>query len=347
MDINVNKHIRGTNYNAEIPFFTKAPAGFYDIADEREKEALNPKDLLNRSLQELDGKKKLDMSEAKKNDAKKQRQKKNAGEYAPQEALRLAEEVRLKRTDRKEMNLPAPQVSDMELEEIIKIGYASETVRQTVGTDGPSNALLNKATPVVKDVGRTPLVASSQDTLRMEARNIKNLSSSQTPLLGGDIQIEGENSFTATPRNVTATPSSFSSFTPRSQVNQFNPKLASKFMKLPMPKNEFSIVVPENEIFEELGCLMVEDAEEVASRRLIIEQEEEQARLMKLSRPVFFDLPRPLAMNMSAFDEVKGESEVDRLIRIELKSIMMHDALENPYPGSLLPNYSQSGTPIQ
>lgn len=68
------KKSKGVDYNAEIPFERKAPAGFYDVSAE-EGPAEDP-NFVNVNLDELEGKRRVDMEALlRKQDEERQRRK--------------------------------------------------------------------------------------------------------------------------------------------------------------------------------------------------------------------------------------------------------------------------------
>jgi pre-mRNA-splicing factor CDC5/CEF1 len=105
--------------------------------------------------------------------------------------------------------LPAPQVTEEDVQEIVKLGVSGEAARSMVeGGDAPANFLSNDGFKVPMAT-RTPRLAAdnSGDVLKAMARNLKALTESQTPLLGGDVELEGTMQFTATPqRGISSTP---------------------------------------------------------------------------------------------------------------------------------------------
>ena len=106
--------------------------------------------------------------------------------------------------------LPEPQITDKELEEVVKIGRATEAFRDA-SKDGTiaSQGLLSdySATPSLNNL-RTPRSAQQRDSVLQEAQNILALSNVETPLKGGENVPLTESDFTGvTPkRNVIQTP---------------------------------------------------------------------------------------------------------------------------------------------
>ena len=117
------RRIMGIDYNNEIAFEKKAPAGFYDTSAEKGAEQASAgKPFKPVTLAELEGTRRKDIEDAlMKRDAK--RQKINERHDAPaalaaQMAAAHAEGGR----KRSKLMMPAPQVSERELEEIARLG---------------------------------------------------------------------------------------------------------------------------------------------------------------------------------------------------------------------------------
>ena len=179
------------DYVAEIPFEKRAPAGFYDVGDEltRSEMRLNDQQQMKR-LDELEGKRRDDEEKkARKHDEK--RQKRLAQTQLPQQIQTISELNDPNRAiKRKPLQLPAPNVSNEELHEIVKLGYQNAQVAADAAAGSSSDAtkvLLGdyRTTPAPTPI-RTPSASSSQDVIMQEARNIVALQNEETPLLGGD-----------------------------------------------------------------------------------------------------------------------------------------------------------------
>ena len=89
---------------------------------------------------------------------------------------------------RSKLVLPAPQISDIELEQVVKLGQATEMAKQQVSENGTiaTETLLGdyNLTPDLHKL-RTPQLPSIQDSVLNQAHNLNILSTVQTPLLGG------------------------------------------------------------------------------------------------------------------------------------------------------------------
>ena len=88
---------------------------------------------------------------------------------------------------RSKLVLPAPQISDAELEEVVKLGQASEETRALAGEDGGASQHLladYSITPSATPILRTPRTPATQDTILQEAQNLIALQNVATPLKG-------------------------------------------------------------------------------------------------------------------------------------------------------------------
>ena len=88
---------------------------------------------------------------------------------------------------RSKLVLPAPQISDAELEEVVKLGQASEETRALAGEEGGASQHLlanYSITPSATPILRTPRTPASQDTILQEAQNLIALQNVATPLKG-------------------------------------------------------------------------------------------------------------------------------------------------------------------
>ncbi|KAI3915670.1 hypothetical protein MKX01_015495 [Papaver californicum] len=180
---------KGIDYNAEIPFEKKPPAGFYDIVDE-DRPVEQPQ--FPTTIEELEGKRRADVeAQLRRQDVAKNKiaQRQDAPSSVLQvNKLNDPETVR----KRSKLMLPAPQITDHELEEIAKMGFASDLLagNEAEGS-GATRALLanysqtpRQGMAPFRTPQRTP--GGKADAIMMEAENLARLRESQTPLLGGD-----------------------------------------------------------------------------------------------------------------------------------------------------------------
>lgn len=178
------------DYNADIPFEKKPTAGFYDtseeqVRNERQREAFDPQ------KQQLANKRKGDGDD---DGESKRRKKDKDSSSASQAALKAGQMQKIREAEqsskRRALNLPAPQVSDAELEEIVKMGMmgekANSVARQsdndaTRGLVSEYHTLNNSNTPI-----RTPRAPAQEDHIANEIKNIRALTNTQSSLLGGE-----------------------------------------------------------------------------------------------------------------------------------------------------------------
>ncbi|KAF5387006.1 hypothetical protein D9615_001751 [Tricholomella constricta] len=185
---------KGMDYNADIPFEKKAAPGFYDTTEEQARVAAAP---VGQTLRRLENKRKPEEEEAE----RKKRQRKSAagkegGEGSGHQtkflAARDAQIQKLKEAEsigrRRKLMLPAAQVGEAELEDIVKIGQAGENAKALVdgGSDASGKLLSDYEGLENARMARTPRTAPQQDTVLMEARNLRNMAMAQTPLLGDE-----------------------------------------------------------------------------------------------------------------------------------------------------------------
>ncbi|ERE90110.1 cell division cycle 5-related protein [Cricetulus griseus] len=201
------KKKRGVDYNAEIPFEKKPALGFYDTSEEN-YQALDA-DFRKLRQQDLDGELR---SEKEGRDRKKDKQHlKRKKESDLPSAILQTSGVSEFTKKRSKLVLPAPQISDAELQEVVKVGQASEVARQTAEESGITNSasstLLSEYNVTNNSIAlRTPRTPASQDRILQEAQNLMALTNVDTPLKGG--------------LNTPLHESDFSGVTPQRQVVQ-------------------------------------------------------------------------------------------------------------------------------
>lgn len=176
------------DYNADIPFEKQAASGFYDTQDEeakneREREMFDPR------KQQLARKRQGDPEDNI--DPKRQKQDKSKPSAAMAAAAKAGQMQRIREAEqqskRRALNLPAPQVSESELEEIVKMGMAGDRAIKAAGDEGDDRGLISQysnmvgATPI-----RTPRAPAQEDHIANEIRNIRALTETQSSLLGGE-----------------------------------------------------------------------------------------------------------------------------------------------------------------
>ncbi|KAI0693886.1 pre-mRNA splicing factor component-domain-containing protein [Cytidiella melzeri] len=400
---------KGMDYNADIPFEKKAAPGFYDTSDEQARATTAP---VGQSLRRLENKRKPEEEDAER---KKRQRRGKEGENTPQQTkfvpAREAQIQKLKEAEsigrRRKLVLPTAQVGESELEEIVKIGQAGEEAKALVtgGSEATERLLSDYEGLERARMARTPRTAPQHDNVMSEARNLRNMTIVQTPLLGEEntpmhIGPTGGTGFEgATPRHqvaftpnplatplraggldVSATPrdgqsviggtplrtpmrdnlninpeDSFSMVgdTPREQrirMSSTKNALKASFMSLPKPENNFELLVPEDEEDEpQEGMIMSEEDAAERDAKIKRRQEEEQRKaLARRTLAVQRGLPRPPNVNveqlleqLSLGDELPQDNATV-LIHNELASLLRHDSVAHPVPGTSLPGSTKS-----
>ena len=202
---------RGINYNAEIPFEKRPPPGFFDISKE---ETVIEQPHFPTTIEELEGKRRVDIeAQLRKQDISKNKiaERRDAPSMVMQiNKLNDPEAVR----KRSKLMLPPPQISDRELEEIAKMGYANDLLleNEELGEGSGATKMLLASYGQTPRMGMTPLRTPTRtpggkgDAIMMEAENLARLRQVQTPLLGGE--------------NPELHPSDFSGVTPKKREIQ-------------------------------------------------------------------------------------------------------------------------------
>ena len=200
------------DYNADIPFEKKAAPGFYDTSEEQvrnevQRAAFDPR------KQQLATKRKGDGDDD--NDRKRRKNDKDGASESQKAAIKAGQMQKLREAEqnskRRALNLPAPQVSDGELEDIIKMGKMGEAAN-TMARESENDATrgfvnsystLNTGAPI-----RTPKAPEQEDHIANEIRNIRALNETKSALLGGE----------NTPLHEGAGSTGFEGITPRKQT---------------------------------------------------------------------------------------------------------------------------------
>jgi pre-mRNA-splicing factor CDC5/CEF1 len=175
------------DYNADIPFEKAAAPGFYDTIEEknqneRQREAFDPR------KQQLANKRKGDQDDDA--ERKKRKNDKPSASAASAAAARAGQMQKIREAEqsskRRGLNLPAPQISEGEMEDIIKMGMAGERVNQ-LGDEEDNQGLVGDYSTLVGGAPiRTPRAAPEDDHIANEIKNIRALTETQSSLLGGD-----------------------------------------------------------------------------------------------------------------------------------------------------------------
>ncbi|KAI9736399.1 MAG: Pre-mRNA-splicing factor cef1 [Claussenomyces sp. TS43310] len=186
----INRKKGEMDYNADIPFEKKAAPGFFDteeeaIRNERQREAFDPR------KQQLAVKRKGDQDDDP--DRKRQKNEKDTPSASYRAAMKAGQMQKIREAEqsskRRALVLPAPQVGEGELEDIVKMGMIGERANQiarssendaTRGLVG-TYSTINSGAPI-----RTPRAPAQEDHIANEIRNIRALTETQSSLLGGE-----------------------------------------------------------------------------------------------------------------------------------------------------------------
>ena len=206
---------RGVDYNAEIPFEKKQPMGFFDASKDA---APRGKGFKKQSLEEADGGARRDKEEAKKRKEDKKRHEEQEKKDMPRAVMqmnKMRDEGPVRK--RSKLVMPAPQTTDNELEELVKMGQTAEAA-MAASAEGGANLLQDYGTTPAQHLSaRTPKAPQAEDTLVQEALNIIAYNKTDSVLVGGENTTlqDGGGSFTgmtpaksvqATPNTVLSTP---------------------------------------------------------------------------------------------------------------------------------------------
>ncbi|KAJ9136505.1 Pre-mRNA-splicing factor cef-1 [Pleurostoma richardsiae] len=201
------------DYNADIPFEKQPAPGFYDTSEEiarneKQRAAFDP-----RKQQLTANKRKGDQDDEA--DRKRRKNDKDAPSASYQAAVKAGQMQRIREAEqsskRRALVLPAPQVSEGELEEIVKMGMIGERAN-LMAKESDNDATrglvsnyqaINTGAPI-----RTPKAPAQEDHIANEIRNIRALTNTQSSLLGGE----------NTPLHEGSGSTGFESVTPRKQV---------------------------------------------------------------------------------------------------------------------------------
>lgn len=293
---------------------------------------------------------------------------------------------------RSKLVLPEPQISDQELQQVIKLGRASEVAKEVALESGfeMTDSLLSDytVTPQVSVTPRTP--APQTDRILQEAQNLMTLTHVDTPLKGGINTPLHNSDFSgvtpqvqtiATPNTILSTPfrssradgsstpgTGFSTPKPLNANNQvkgtpIRDKLNINFEEdvntpsahnthqdgikeqlriglgnLPNPKNDYEIVVPEQEEekIDEQHSKLVEDQADIDARLSLEKKEREAKELALRSQVIQRYLPRPQEVNMSVLrpphesHSLTDLQKAEELIKKEMVIMLHYDSVKNP-----------------
>lgn len=360
------------DYNADIPFEHKPALGFYDTTEESQA---NERERLSVDFRQIEQKRRDEASAAEERKAAMKKRGNDVSNDATSQAGSLEklrkEEQLLKR---RKLNLPAPQVTDQELAEVVKSHRSFNKARELALTEdenAASQALLGEYSTVVNNqLVRTPRTPAAQDNIALEARNLRALSSVQSSLLGGqNTPLHGGQHRAGdggmTPKIGTAvTPSPLAAAaiplrTPRrdnlslnatteSEVDssqlvvhdelrlakQRAAQLRSQFASLPAPKNDFELQLLEEA--EELTIRTNETDEDAAQRDSRLQlQRQVAAEMAAKKRSSVIQKGLPRPKDLHKLRTVPKQTETpETLISEELTRLIASDNARYPIDGS-------------
>jgi pre-mRNA-splicing factor CDC5/CEF1 len=154
------------DYNADIPFEIKPAPGFYDTTEEQIR-GLKEQGMIDMSKVQAN---KRRIAEQDENRGKRPRRAVRPPQEQDSAAERRAKQLqRLKAAEqlarRRPLNLPTPQVSEMEMEDIVKMGLSGESVRGLVdesGVDASRGLLSDYSRMGTSAPVRTPMTPASR-----------------------------------------------------------------------------------------------------------------------------------------------------------------------------------------
>jgi pre-mRNA-splicing factor CDC5/CEF1 len=180
------------DYNADIPF-EKAPApGFYDTQEEQAHNE-HQRAMFDPRRAQLANKRKGDGQEMEGQEHKRRKNENDGGAAAFAAAAKAGQLQRIREAEqsskRRSLVLPAPQVSESELEDIVKMGLSGARAN-ALAEDGDNDATRALVSNYSSTIGatpiRTPRAPQEEDRITNELRNARARTETQSALLGGE-----------------------------------------------------------------------------------------------------------------------------------------------------------------
>ena len=179
------------DYAREVPFQRLAPAGFFDTAGEKSDAAEAAKRAGDTDFEAV----RQDQLEAKRRDVEEREEerkdrkklKRMMEQNLPQSVVQVA---RLNDPDpsrrRHDLALPEPQVSEREMEDIVKLGASARALPESARSSDVTASLVGeyRAATAMPTPGRTPAAGAGADVVLQEAQNAIAMRGLDTPLLG-------------------------------------------------------------------------------------------------------------------------------------------------------------------
>eukprot|EP00531_Pseudo-nitzschia_arenysensis_P006126 CAMPEP_0116139366 /NCGR_PEP_ID=MMETSP0329-20121206/13277_1 /TAXON_ID=697910 /ORGANISM="Pseudo-nitzschia arenysensis, Strain B593" /LENGTH=847 /DNA_ID=CAMNT_0003634411 /DNA_START=25 /DNA_END=2568 /DNA_ORIENTATION=+ len=194
------KKVGDIDLGVEIPFHKPAPAGFHDVSGEvARSEVIRAKQAKRVDFQQLNEQQYRSRDEAqikakKREEARLRALEKSNMNYVVAQVSKSNDPLNIRK--RGPLALPAPSVSDRELQTMAKMEEAaSKPIVSSSSSNGATSTLLADysdrplptpmRTPAMTSASKTGGESKHQSILR-EASNLRMLERGQTPLLGGD-----------------------------------------------------------------------------------------------------------------------------------------------------------------
>lgn len=176
------------DYNADIPFEKPAAPGFYDTAEELNRNE-HQREMFDPRKQQLANKRKGDQDEDA--ERKKQKKDKNSNTAAFAAAARAGQMQKIREAEqsskRRALVLPSPQISESEMEDIIKMGMAGDKASRMSADEETTRGLIGNYASIVGGTPiRTPRAPPQEDHIANEIKNIRALTETKSSLLGGE-----------------------------------------------------------------------------------------------------------------------------------------------------------------
>jgi len=217
------------DYNGEIPFYRQTPRGFWDTTSED----LSAKAATDKArahfrpqfLSEVEGERRDDIEEReRKKDVQRQKLLKKINLPELVKRLNSAQDGGGGGdggdhflTQRKQLQLPTPQISETELEEIAKLSQTTTTTNTTATTATTAASSSSFVTPNVVQQSQSNDVRTPSTTharIVEQATNALRMQNTQTPLLGGEnVALYKDDWQGVTPKTATTTTAAMTSTT--------------------------------------------------------------------------------------------------------------------------------------
>ena len=178
------------DYNADIPFEKQPALGFYDVGDERDRNE-RQRQGVNPTTAHSHKKRQGDQDEDK--DKKRRKGEKEKGGSGAASLAKAGQMQKIREAEqlskRRALNLPQPQVSESELEEIVKMGMVGERANALAGSgdnESTKGLIGNYNTMQTNQPIRTPRAPPTEDRVANEIKNIRALTETTSSILGGE-----------------------------------------------------------------------------------------------------------------------------------------------------------------